>query len=156
MHQAGINCRFYFWQVANIAASSNPVIIMTSVCHAVRQPMPMLFSFVSFLKAVSTLLEMSNILSLQLSILFLCKCSQVKWNTCYLHPHNILYNAICVSLQFFQRFNLCFHSVLSKIHFTPSVSIDGAKPLKFALHFWAWFICHSCSAWRSVLISCLR
>ena len=39
--------------------------------------------------------------------------------------------------------------------YLPSVSINGAKPLKFALHFEAWFICHSCSGWRSLLVSCL-
>ena len=48
-----------------------------------------------------------------------------------------------------------FSSLLSKICFTPSVSIDEAEPLKFALHFGAWFLCHSCSAWGSLLVSCL-
>ena len=39
--------------------------------------------------------------------------------------------------------------------YLPSVSINGAEPLKFALHFEAWFICHSCSGWRSLLVLCL-
>ena len=39
--------------------------------------------------------------------------------------------------------------------YLPSVSINGAEPLKFALHFEAYFIFHSCSGWRSLLVLCL-
>ena len=81
-------------------------------------------------------------------------------HVCIYCPCNCLHSAkilaIPISIIFGVPQFALFFAVLSSSHFTPSVTIAGAEPLKFALHFGAWFIYHSCFACAWLLVSCLR